>query len=178
MGRKKQDKLACDLYTFLKEYALLKLDDETKRYESLLHQASNMQSAFSFATAALFMVAPIAVEYKGKMSYLYLLIVFSSITIPLLASLFFAAMAQSRKDLRSFADIQDVLCYVTENYTDYLSKAQRAKALVEQISEIQLSASKKNNEMATKIRWSMYFFYAAIILSAIWFFISFIVLFF
>ena len=44
---------AAELYAFVKEYAQLKLEAETKRYESLIQQASNMQAAFSFSTAAL-----------------------------------------------------------------------------------------------------------------------------
>ena len=39
---------AAELYAFVKEYAQLKLEAETKRYESLIQQASNMQAAFSF----------------------------------------------------------------------------------------------------------------------------------
>lgn len=37
---------AAELYAFVKEYAQLKLEAETKRYESLIQQASNMQAAF------------------------------------------------------------------------------------------------------------------------------------
>ena len=33
---------AAELYAFVKEYAQLKLEAETKRYESLIQQASNM----------------------------------------------------------------------------------------------------------------------------------------
>ena len=67
MNEHEEKDMASDLYAFVKEYALLKLEDETKRYESLIQQASNMQTAFSFSTAALFMIAPIAVEYRGNM---------------------------------------------------------------------------------------------------------------
>ena len=62
---------AAELYAFVKEYAQLKLEAETKRYESLIQQASNMQAAFSFSTAALFMVAAIVIEYRGKLSLTY-----------------------------------------------------------------------------------------------------------
>ena len=47
MNEYEERDVASDLYAFVKEYALLKLEDETKRYESLIQQASNMQTAFS-----------------------------------------------------------------------------------------------------------------------------------
>lgn len=173
----KESAVASDLYIFVKEYALLKLEDETKRYESLIQQASNMQTAFAFSTAALFMVAPIAIENRGKMALEYLLLVFSSITILLMLSLFYASRAQYRGKLKSFADISIFESFIEENYVSFLSKAQQAKAIVEQIGEIQLSASEKNNEMAERIKKSMGFFYAAMGLSVFWFTISLIILF-
>ena len=168
---------ASELYAFVKDYALLKLEDETKRYESLIHQASNMQTAFAFSTAALFMVAPIAIEDRGNMTLEYLLIVFSSISDLLMISLFFAALAQSRGKLKSFADVTIFEHFVEDNYDAFLSKAQQAKAIAEQIGEVQLSASEKNNKMARRIRISMGFFYAAMSLSVFWFIVSLIIMF-
>ena len=68
MNEHEERDVASDLYAFVKEYALLKLEDETKRYESLIQQASNMQTAFAFSTATLFMIAPIAIENRGNMT--------------------------------------------------------------------------------------------------------------
>lgn len=176
MNEPKERDVASDLYAFVKEYALLKLDDETKRYESLIHQASNMQTAFAFSTAALFMIAPMAIENRGNMTLEYLLVVFSSITLFLMLSLLFASLAQSRGKLKSFADINTFEQFVEENYEDYLSKAQQGKAIVDQIGEVQLSASERNDKMASRIKKSMIFFYIAMGLSAGWFIVSLIVL--
>ena len=177
MNECEKDTSAEELYSFIREYAILKLDDETKRYESLIRQASNMQAAFSFSTAALFMVATIAVDNKGKMSYEYLLLVFTSITFFLLLSLLCACLAQSRGKLQSFADIHELEHFVQENYEAYLPKGQREKAMAEQIGEVQFSASEKNNEMANRIKLSMYFFYVAMALSVFWFIVSLVILF-
>lgn len=177
MSKHKENTVASELYAFVKEYALLKLEDETKRYESLIQQASNMQTAFSFSTAALFMIAPIAVEYRGNMSLEYLFCVFSSITIFLMLSLLFASLAQNRGELKSFANITVFEDFVEKHYESFISKAQKEKALAEQIGEIQLSASEKNDEMAKRIKISMGFFYAAMGLSLFWFVVSIIILF-
>lgn len=40
----------------------LKYENELRREDSLIHQAGNMQSAFSFSTAALFMAMPVMFE--------------------------------------------------------------------------------------------------------------------
>lgn len=177
MNKQEENAVASDLYAFVKEYALLKLEDETKRYESLIQQASNMQTAFAFSTAALFMVAPMAIENRGNMTLEYLLLVFSSITVFLMLSLFFASRAQNRGELKSFADINTFESFVEENYESFLSKAQQAKAIAEQIGEIQLSASEKNNEMAERIKKSIRFFYIAMGLSVFWFIVSLIIMF-
>lgn len=177
MNEQDKDSVATELYLFIKEYALLKLDDETKRYESLIQQASNMQAAFSFTTAALFMIAPIAVEYRGNMSYKYLIAMFSSIAFFLMLSLLFASLAQSRGELKSYANVSTIEHFVEENYESFLSKAQQAKAMAEHIGEIQLSASEKNNKMAKRISLSMVFFYIAMGLSASWFIVSLFILF-
>lgn len=177
MNEHDENTAASELCAFVKEYALLKLEDETKRYESLLHQASNMQTAFAFSTAALFMVAQIAIENRGNMTLKYLLVVFSSITALLMFSLLFAALAQSRGKLKSLADVNTIIQLVENDYKLYLSEAQRAKAIAMQIGEVQLSASEKNNEMASQIRISMGFFYAAMFLSAFWFVVSLIIMF-
>ena len=46
-------------YQHIKELAILKYDAEEKREQSLIQQSSQMQTVFSFLTAALFMETPI-----------------------------------------------------------------------------------------------------------------------
>ena len=176
MNEHEEKDVASDLYAFVKEYALLKLDDETKRYESLIRQASNLQTAFAFSTAALFMIAPMVIENRGKLTLEYLLVVFTSITACLMLSLLFASLAQSRGKLESFADVTTVERLVEDNYESFLSKAQQSKAIVEQIGKVQLSASEKNDEMGKRIEKSMGFFYAALCLSAFWLVVSVIIM--
>ena len=165
------------LYSFVCDFAKLKLDSETKREDSLIQQSATMQTAFSFTTAALFMVAPIAVEYRGNMTLPYLLMVFSSVTASLLLSLLFASMAQNRRLNATFPDVDTLTKHIEEHYTDYVSKVQQDKALSELIATVQKSKDEINDKRVKFIRLSMHFFYIALGLSTIWFFISLIILF-
>ena len=172
-----ENKIADELYSYVKEFALLKLENETKREDSLIQHSANMQTAFSFITAALFMVAPIAAEYRGKMSLEFLLLAFSTITVLMLISLIFASMAQNRQLSTTFPDIDVFTQQIEDKYVDYLTTAQRDKALAELIGKVQKSKDEINDRRVKKIRWSMRAFYLAIALSAIWFFIAIYIMF-
>ena len=165
------------LYSFICDFAKLKLDNEIKREDSLIQQSATMQTAFSFSTAALFMIAPIVVEYRGNMSLRYLLIVFSSITACLLLSLLFACIAQNRRLNATFPDVNTFTTHIEKYYSDYISKAQQDKALSELIATVQKNKDEINDKRVNFIRWSMLFFYIALGLSVMWFSISLIILF-
>lgn len=168
---------ADDLYAYIKDFASLKLEHEIKREDSLIQQSANMQTAFSFTTAALFMVAPIAVEYRGLMPYEFLLAAFSSITAMLLLSLLFASLAQNRQLTTTFPDIDEFTHHIEDKYMDYLTPAQRDKALAELIGKVQKSKDEINDKRVKRIRWSMRFFYIALILTVVWFVAALIVIF-
>ena len=169
--------VAEQLYAYVKEFALLKLESETKREDSLIQQSANMQTAFSFTTAALFMVAPIAIEYRGKMSLEFLLLAFSTVTALMLISLVFASMAQNRQLNTTFPDVEVFTQQIEDKYADYLTSAQRDKALAELIGKVQKSKDVINDKRVKRIKWSMRSFYAALALTTIWFFISLYIMF-
>ena len=54
-------------YQYIKELATLKYDAEEKREQNLIQQSSQMQTAFSFMTAAVFAATAICIEYRGKL---------------------------------------------------------------------------------------------------------------
>lgn len=165
------------LYQYVKDFAMLKLENEMKREDSLIQQSANMQTAFSFTTAALFMVAPIACEYRGSMSLEFLLLAFSTITIFLVGSLIFASMAQNRQLNTTFPDIDKFTQHVSEHYEDYLSPEQRDKALSELIGKVQKSKDEINDKRVKRIKWSMRLFYIALVLSAFWFIVALFIMF-
>ena len=61
-------------YRHIKELALLKYDAEEKRELNLIQQSSQMQTAFSFMTAAVFMAVPICIEYRGILTLKFFLV--------------------------------------------------------------------------------------------------------
>lgn len=165
-----------DIYSYIREFAMLKLDSQTKREDSLILQSSHMQTAFSFTTAALFMIAPIVTEYRGKMSLEFLLLVFSSITFFLILSLWFASKAQNRRYNTVFPDVEIFTEHVENNYKYYLTREQREKAMAAMIGEVQKSKDKTNNIKVKQIKLSMCFFYTALSLSIFWFIVSLIIM--
>ncbi len=171
------NKTADELYSYVKEFALLKLESETKREDSLIQQSANMQTAFSFTTAALFMVAPIAIDNRGAMSLEFLLLAFSTITALMLISLVFASMAQNRQLNTTFPDIDVFTQYIENKYSDYLTPAQRDKAVSQLIGKVQKSKDIINDKRVKRIKWSMRFFYATLVLTAFWFFIALYIMF-
>ena len=131
-----------------------------------------MQTAFSFVTAAIFMVAPIVIEYSRKLSLTFFLIVFSSITIALLFSLLFATLAQNREKSKNFIDVSDFIKYVENNENDFEDENQRLKYIIDTYGDIQKDKAIINDKRVKLIRISMWMFYIALGLCAFWFIIE------
>ena len=165
----KEEKIKEDITEHIKELAKLKYESEMRREDSLINQASQMQTAFSFTSAALFMVAAIAVDYKEPWSYNFLILIFSTITIALIISLVLATVAQRRMEREDFSHIEDIKDFVLENYEESLTKAQRNIQWIDMVGKVEKDLSRVNNNKVILIRWSIIWFYIAIILSVIWF---------
>lgn len=165
----KEEKIKEDITEHIKELTKLKYESEMRREDSLINQASQMQTAFSFTSAALFMVAAIAVDYKEPWSYNFLILIFSTITIALIISLVLATVAQRRMEREDFSHIEDIKDFVLENYEESLTKAQRNIQWIDMVGKVEKDLSRVNNNKVILIRWSMIWFYIAIILSVIWF---------
>lgn len=168
----KDEKIQNELTDHIKELAVLKYENELRREDSLINQASQMQTAFSFTTAALFMVAAIAVEYRKPWSYNFLLVVFSTITIALIISLFFATLAQRRLEREDFNHIEEIKSFVIENYEESLSKAQRNMQWIDMVGKVEKDLARTNDNKVVLIKWSMRWFYIALLLVLIWFIVA------
>lgn len=167
-----EDTLATELSAHIKELSMMKYETELRREDSLINQASQMQTAFSFTTAALFMVAAMAVEYKEPWTYEFLLLIFSTITIALLVSLVLATIAQRRVEREDFPHVEKIKEFVTENYEDSDSEPKRNMQWVDMIAKIEKDLSRTNDNKVILIKWSMIFFYISIGLAAFWFIIA------
>ena len=82
-----EDQKISSQFHYIKELSLLKYDAEEKRELNLIQQSSQMQTAFSFMTAAVFMALPICIEYRGVLSLKFFLVSSSIISVFLIASL-------------------------------------------------------------------------------------------
>lgn len=166
------DEIIVEKLQYLNEYAKFRYENELRREDSIIQQASQMQTAFSFVTAAMFMVAPIVIEYSRKLSLTFFLIVFSSITIALLFSLLFATLAQNREISKNFADVSDFIKYVENNENDFEDENQRLKYIIDTYGDVQKDKAIINNKRVKFIRISMWMFYAALGLCAFWFIVA------
>ena len=153
----------------IKQIAQLIFDNEIRREESLIQQSSHMQTAFSFFSAALFMVATIAVEHKYPLSYAFLLWAFSSITVCLLVSLILATLAQTRFQRQDFSTIKKTKEYIIKTYETIESEASKNLQYTELIETLQADLYNINESRVKLIRWSMRIFYFAIGISVFWF---------
>lgn len=87
-----------------------KYEEELEREKSLLTQASNMQTAFSVTTAALFMLLPVLVQYKpDKIPLRFYFISVSAVVAFLLLSLVLATLAQWREEKALLPDIETMM---------------------------------------------------------------------
>ena len=167
-----EDKKVDNVYSFIRQYAEMKLDDEEKREQSLLTQSSNMQSAFSIMVAAIFMLMPVVIEHRGKLSLESLFVGCAVVVALLLLSLLFACFAQNRKKGELFEDVDIISNYVISNKNSYSTTVLQDKAISEIIKEVQKSKSVNNDKRVNQIRLSMGCFYAALVAILCWFLYS------
>lgn len=147
------------LYSYIADFDKEIYANEERREDSLIQQATNMQTAFSFVSAAVFMVAPIVIEYRGKLPLEFFLIVFALISGLLLACLFCATMAQRRSKRNSFPTAKDFQGLVETDYTDFEAKSQREKYIAETYKELHESLASTNEKRVFWIQLSMRVFF-------------------
>lgn len=161
-----------DCYRYMAEFARKIYQNEERREDSLLQQASNMQSAFSFVIAAVFMVAAIVVENRGPLPLTFISVAFSSLTACLVFSLFAATMAQRRAKREDFPKISTIKNKIIEEYMNFETPAQRDKYFVETYEKMYASYEKVNDKRRKWVVISMAAFYVALVLCCLWFIVA------
>ncbi len=154
----------------------LKYESELKRQDSLIQQAGNMQSAFAFTTAALFMAAPIMFQYRGVLSFEFIFWGTAITTSILLSCLFAATMAQNRKKQHQFPEIEEVIKYIEDHEKVFSDENTRSKYLVDTYKVIQKDLSAINESRVRWVERSMKSFYIALAACLIWFVVSLIII--
>lgn len=161
-----------ECYNYMAEFARTIYENEERREASLIQQASQMQTAFSFVIAAVFMVATIIAEYPGPFTLAFMISSFASITGALLVSLFCATMAQNRYKREDFPKVSTIITKITSEYTNFKTEAQRSKYLLDTYEIMHNSYEKTNDKRLKWVNKSMAFFYIAVVLCIIWFVIG------
>ncbi len=152
-------------FVYIKELAQLKYEAEEKREQSLIRQSSQMQTVFSFVTAALFMALPVCIQYRGVLSLKFFLISVSIPTMFLLSSLVCASIAQWRWKTKTFPDIRDIKNIVIDNpeWENYINLSYRIDQWVNLIAKVQHEKSKLNGRRVGLIMASMICFLCSIV---------------
>ncbi len=151
-----------ELYSYIKNFAILKLESETEREKFLIRQSTSLQIISLFTIIALFITVPTIIEYRGKIPLEFLLFSFSIITIFLLISLLFASLVQKKELQVALPDVDVFMQHMIDNYGIYLSSIQRNGAFAELVGRVQKCKDKINNKRTKKISWSMWLFYTAL----------------
>ena len=159
-----QEQIITAQYRYIKELAIMKYNAEEQREQNLVQQSSQMQTAFSFMTAAIFMVLPICIEYRGVLSLTFFFISTSFISAFLISSLITASLAQWRWKTESLPDVnvvKDTIINSVEWKSLCLESAQLAQ-YVNLIGEVQAVKAKLNDRRVNLIMASMICFYFSI----------------
>ena len=170
--KEQAEQLQTDCYGYMADFARLIYENEERREDSLIQQASNMQTAFSFVIASVFMVAAIAVDNRGVLSLEYLLLAFSCITATLIFSLFSATMAQNRTKRDDFPKVITIKQKITDEYENFQTPAQRSKYLVDTYENMHISYAAMNDKRRRWVVISMWSFYVSLAQCIFWFIIS------
>lgn len=171
------DDIDDNLFLFLEELSIMKYNSEIQRQDSLIKQSSQMQTMFSIITAAIFMVVPIMIEYRGQIKINYIFSAISTIIFCMLLSLVTSSLAQLRYKYAMLDDIEILNEGIAENYETFKCSKVRIQHKVDILSVIQKRLTLVNDKRAFFISISFYFFYASIVLIVIWFTVAIFLLF-
>ena len=135
---------------------------EIEKERDLISQSLQMQYAFSFFAAAIYIVAQIACGYSSKVSHNTLFWIFSLISFPLIVCLVFATMAQIRMKHDESGDANVVVRYIDENGEHLKNEIEQYQYLTELHRQLQMSVSKNNNKRVLYLRISQIFLFITI----------------
>ena len=151
-------------YAYIKQLADRTYEAELQKESNLIQQSSQMQTAFSFITGAVFMAVPICIEYRGTISLAFYMWTVSAITVCILISLVLATAAQWRWKTETFPDI-DVLKASVLDSDDWETLSTETGQLAQEIdllSKVQKEKARLNDRRVKLIMESMIFFWISI----------------
>ena len=161
-------------FEYILDLAMEKYEYENHRRQELIQQSGQMQAAFSFMTAAVFMALPVAIDHRGNLSENFFLLMISIIVFFLLLSLVLASVAAWRWNTDTLGNISEIKKSIidSEDWEKYLKKYNRMSAKIDALEKVQKSNEEVNNTRARLIRLSMIAFWCSIGSIVIFFFIA------
>ncbi len=162
---KEKDKEIASQYRYIKELADEKFASEERRETTLIQHSSQMQTAFSFITGAVFMAAPICIDNRGSMPLLFYLVSLSAIIACILLSLILASIAQWRWKTETFPDIDMIRNSVVES-EDWEKLTEEQYQLIQHVdllAKVQKAKARLNDRRVKLIMGSMVFFWISIV---------------
>lgn len=161
---KDKDNLITSQYRYIKELADEKYASEVIQEANLIQQSSQMQTAFSFVTGAVFMAAPICIDNRGSVPLVFYMVSLSAITTCILVSLILASIAQWRWKRETFPDIDVIRSSVVDS-TDWKKLTKEEYQLVQHVdllAMVQKEKARLNERRVKLIMGSMIFFWISI----------------
>lgn len=151
-------------YRFLFELAQEKYAYENQREQELVQQSGQLQAAFSFVTAAVFMAFPIAMEYHGSISITYFFVAISIIVFFLLLSLVFASVATWRWKKVALGNITELKKTILEgsDWEKYQKEYNCLAARIDVLEKEQVRKETLNDKRAMFIHISLITFFCSI----------------
>lgn len=158
------ENLIISQYRHIKELAWLKYESEEKREQNLIQQSSQMQTAFSFMTAAIFMAVPICIEFRGSLSLEFFLSLTAISVIFLVVSLVLASIAQWRWKTETFPDVNEIKDTIINNpeWQKLTIEYNQIDQWVDIIGKVQKLRATLNDRRVCLIMASMICFYCSI----------------
>lgn len=140
------------------------IENELRREDSLLTQASHMQTAFAFTTAAIFTILPVCLENKGKLSYLFFYIWIAIIIFFMLASLVCASAAQWRFKTLTYESVENIKGAILNDsqWKKYTNESYCDAQVVDMFQKIYSEKYKINEKRVMFIMTSMVCFFTAL----------------
>lgn len=145
------------------DIAKLSYEQEEKREQSLLYQASQMLTALSFSSAAVLMVVPILIANLPDTIKTYILICMGLTMMFFVSSMVLALLVQWRYKYQALPSPMDIFIHISENVQFFNTEEQRYKNWVEMLNANWISKRKNNDKRVNLIRASMILFFCAIL---------------
>jgi len=146
----------------IKEFGLFSYELEEKREQSLLNQSTQMVTAFSVFSLAVFTILPIIKDIP-RLSFTKLLFCAGIVTLFLLISLIFAVLVQWRFKYLTMQGVDEFYRSVYNEQENYMTQPQFDTQWKEQIQQIHKSKKDINDKRASWIKVSMIFFFLSIV---------------